>query len=150
ARRSAARRTWRVRRDHPAGSRVRRARASVREGYGRPGHPVTRARLLAAALALGVVCAPAAARAGTEEFSTFSVERQEEDDESVLDHMLSRAPRDWRAEWERAPLAFRTQQGCLTSGQWLVHNDLKLETALGARARFGVQLQDYEDDVASY
>src|SRR5207247_725581 len=48
------------------------------------------------------------------------------------------------------PQAFRTQQGCLTSGQWLIHSDLKLETALGSRARLGVKLRQYEDDAANF
>ena len=45
------------------------------------------------------------ASAGTEEFSTFDVMAQEEDDESLLDHFMSRRPREWRDEWERAPQA---------------------------------------------
>ena len=102
------------------------------------------------ALALALCLGPRAGRAGTEEFSTFDVEQQEEDDESLLDHLLTRAPRAWRAEWERAPQAFRSQQGCLTSGQWLIHSDLKLETALGSRARLGVKLRQYEDDAANF
>lgn len=95
-------------------------------------------------------CAPGMAFAGTEEFSTFDVDRQEEDDESLIDHVLTRSPRKWRAAWERAPLAFRTEQGCLTSGQWFVHSDLKMESALGKRARFGVVLRQSEDDIARY
>ena len=66
--------------------------------------------------------AAAPARASTEEFSSFDVERPEEDDESVLDHLLARPPAEWRDEWERAPQAFRTSQGCFTSGQWYTDN----------------------------
>ena len=95
-------------------------------------------------------CAPDVARCGTEEFSTFDIDRQEEDDESLIDHVLTRSPRGWRAAWERAPSAFRTEQGCLTSGQWFIHSDLKVETALGDRARFGVVLRQTEDDIANY
>lgn len=109
--------------------------------------------MIRAAFSLAVLVAafaPGLALAGTEEFSTFDVDRQEEDDESLLDHVLTRAPRNWRDAWERAPLAFRTEQGCLTSGQWFIHSDLKVETALGDRARFGVVLRQAEDDIARY
>ncbi len=101
------------------------------------------------ALALGVI-APRAARAGTEEFSTFDVEQQEEDDESTLDHLLTRAPRQWLPQWEHATHALRTEQGCLTSGQWFIHTDLKTTTAMGDRARFGVRLRQSEDDLAHF
>jgi hypothetical protein len=90
------------------------------------------------------------AHAGTEEFSTFSPEAQEEDDESLLDHYLLRMPRAWHDEWERAPQAIRTAQGCLTSGQWFIHTDLKLRAPLGRRARFGLEIRQNETDVVSY
>ncbi len=107
--------------------------------------------LIAAAAAMALLPPSAGpARAGTEEFSTFSVEAQEEDDESLLDHILTRTPRGWAEEWERAPLALRTAQGCLTSGQWINETDLKLRTALGTRAWFGLNLQQNEDDRATY
>ena len=110
-----------------------------------------RATHFALLLALVITwCAPDVARGGTEEFSTFDIDRQEEDDESLIDHVLTRSPRGWRAAWERAPSAFRTEQGCLTSGQWFIHSDLKVETALGDRARFGVVLRQTEDDIANY
>ena len=90
------------------------------------------------------------ALAGTEEFSTFDVEAQEEDDESLLDHYLTRSPRAWRDEWERAPQAIRTSQGCLTSGQWFIDTDLKLRSPLGRRARFGLDLRQSESDAESF
>lgn len=93
---------------------------------------------------------PSLAHAGTEEFSTFDVEALEEDDESLLDHVLLRAPRVWRNEWERAPQAIRTSQGCLTSGQWFIDTDLKLRSPLGGRAEFGLDLRQSESDVSSY
>jgi 2-dehydro-3-deoxyphosphogluconate aldolase/(4S)-4-hydroxy-2-oxoglutarate aldolase len=93
---------------------------------------------------------PRAAHAGTEEFSTFDVESQEEDDESLLDHMLLRAPHVWRDEWERAPQAIRTSQGCLTSGQWFIDTDLKLRAPLGTRALLGLELRQSESDVSNY
>ena len=73
--------------------------------------------------------------AGTEQFSTFDVEAQEEDDESLLDHLLTRPPRAWRDEWEHSTQAVRTSQGCLTSGQWFIDTQLKLSAPLGERAR---------------
>jgi len=104
--------------------------------------------LAAALAALAALAAPGArdAQAATEEFSTFDVARLDEDDESLLDHLLLRAPRAWRDEWERAPQALRTTQGCLTSGQWFIRTDARFRTALGARAEFGVLLtQDHSD-----
>jgi hypothetical protein len=88
--------------------------------------------------------------AGIEEFSTFDIETQEEDDESLLDHYLTRPPHSWRSEWERAPQAIRTSQGCLTSGQWFIDTDLKLRAPLGNRARFGLDLRQSESDAATY
>ena len=88
--------------------------------------------------------------AGTEEFSTFSVEAQEEDDESLLDHILTRPPHAWDPEWERAPLALRTAQGCLTSGQWINETELKLRTTLGTRSWFGLNLRQNEDDHSTF
>jgi hypothetical protein len=104
--------------------------------------------LLVTAFALALISRTAHANA--EEFSTFSAERQEEDDESALDHLLAREPRDWREEWERSPQALRTSQGCLTSGQWIDRTQLKLETALGKQARFGVVLDQRFDNIMSY
>jgi hypothetical protein len=104
----------------------------------------------ALALALAAFLAAAPARAGTEEFSTFDVALQEEDDESVLDHVLTRPPRAWRDEWEHAPQALRTSQGCLTSGQWFIDTYMKLRAPLGRSARLGVDLRQSESDVASY
>ena len=100
--------------------------------------------------ALWAVLAAPPSRAATEEFSTFHTATQEEDDESLLDHVLTRAPRVWRNEWEQAPMALRTAQGCLTSGQWFIHTDLKLRAPLGRSARLGVELTQSESDVSSY
>jgi hypothetical protein len=105
--------------------------------------------LLFALALLPATCA-APARASTEEFSSFDVERPEEDDESVLDHLLARPPAEWHDEWERAPQAFRTSQACLTSGQWYTDHQLKLVSPLGRRARFGLRLDRVESDLVTY
>jgi hypothetical protein len=122
-----------------------------------PASRPTRAAIRAAdrvALLLVLILLPAtrpgSARASTEEFSTFDVQRMEEDDESFLDHLLTRPPAEWRDEWERAPQAFRTAQGCFTSGQWFTENDLKLSSPLGRSARFDLRLDQVESDVATY
>ena len=117
----------------------------------RPAHgaALPLALLCAASCAL-IALAPRAALGNAEQFSTFSAERQEEDDESALDHLLSRQPREWRDEWERAPQAMRTSQGCLTSGQWIQYTQLKLETALGTKARFGVEFEQHFDNIQMY
>jgi hypothetical protein len=110
-----------------------------------------RALVAAGVVALTVWLGSAApAAAGTEEFSTFSVEAQEEDDESLLDHLLTRPPRAWRDEWERAPQAIRTSQGCLTSGQWFIQTDLKLHAPLSGRARFGLDVRQDESDIVNF
>jgi len=119
---------------------------------GRPGVPArAAARLLALLLAL--LLGPAAARparASTEEFATFDVERMEEDDESILDHLLTRPPRQWEDEWARAPQAFRTTQGCFTSGQWYMDHQLRVLTPMGKQARFGLRLDQVESDLTTY
>ncbi len=120
-------------------------------------HPARGALLAAAhrfALLLSLALLPATcaapARASTEEFSSFDVERPEEDDESVIDHLLARPPAEWRDEWDRAPQAFRTSQGCFTSGQWYTDHQLKLVSPLGRRARFGLRLDQVESDLTTY
>jgi hypothetical protein len=88
--------------------------------------------------------------ANAEEFSTFSVAPQEEDDESLLDHVLTRTPLEWRDEWEHAPQAFRTSQGCLTAGQWFLIDDLKLRSALGAKSTFGIEMHQSHDNLQTF
>jgi hypothetical protein len=107
-------------------------------------------RRRAAAIALVALLAAAPVLAGTEEFSTFGIESQEEDDESLIDHLLARTPRAWDSEWEHAPLALRSAQACLTSGQWFTHTDLKLQAPLGERSTFGFGLAQREDDRVNY
>ncbi len=101
------------------------------------------------ALALALV-APRAALASTEEFSTFHTASQEEDDESAIDHLHTASPTAWGPDFDRATNAFRTAQGCLTSGQWFIDSRLKLETSLGDRARFGIDYTDHQADDAAY
>jgi hypothetical protein len=113
-------------------------------------HRLIRAAACGAGLALTLALTAAPANGGTEEFSTFRAEAQEEDDESVIDHLLTRTPSEWRDEWDRAPLAFRTAEGCLTSGQWLVDSRLKLETPLGKTARFGLDYTQSQGDISNY
>lgn len=105
---------------------------------------------LLAALATGPAALPTAARGSTEEFSSFDVVRPEEDDESALDHLLARPPDAWREEWERSPLAFRTSQGCFTSGQWYTHDQLRLAAPIGRRARFVLEFDRMESDLLAY
>jgi hypothetical protein len=112
--------------------------------------PRFRRALAATALAAALGLAAHPAFASIEEFANFDVLTQEEDDESLLDHLLTRTPQAWRSEWERAPMALRTAQGCLTSGQWFLVNELKLSSALGTRARFGVNLDQSESDETAY
>ena len=109
-----------------------------------------REAVLAVCVILALLGNAAPALASVEEFSTFSVEAQEDDDESLLDHLLARTPLAWRDEWERSPLALRSAQGCLTSGEWSNETDFKLRTAIGRRAWFGAALRQYENDRIQY
>jgi len=93
---------------------------------------------------------PPLTRASTEEFSTFDVERVEDDDEYFIDDLLARPPLEWRDEWERAPQAFRASQGCVTSGQWAMRNELKLLAPLGERARFALKLDQDDQLLLAY
>lgn len=102
------------------------------------------------AIPAGALFLPRAARATSEEFSSFDVEGQEEDDETVLDHLLTRLPSAWRDEWERSPQAFRTSQGCLTSGQWFTLNELKLRAPMSAKSIFNLDLIQQHDDTEAY
>jgi hypothetical protein len=113
-------------------------------------HAARRAAALAFLIAAALSIAPVPAGAATEEFSTFDVVRMEADDESLLDHFLTRAPHAWRDEWERAPQALRTSQGCLTSGQWFIDTYLKVNSSLGRVARLGIDLRQSESDASSY
>lgn len=103
-----------------------------------------------ALLAAALLVAARPARASTEEFSTFSVLAQEEDDESLLDHFQARFPYEWRSEWEHARQAIRTSNGCLTSGQWFINTDLKTVAPLGEHSTLGVTLKQFENDIALY
>jgi len=134
---------------------IRRPRGGALVPAGRRHPPAERrlaARRLALLLALALLPAGWATptRASTEEFSSFDVERPEENDESVIDHLVARPPAEWRDEWERAPQAFRTSQGCFTSGQWYTDHQIRLASPLGRRARFGLRLDQVESDLASY
>ncbi len=108
---------------------------------------IRRAARAAWALALVLPLAAAPARGNVEEFATFAIAPQELDDESVLDHFLTRLPRAWRAEWARATGGLRTSQGCLTSGEWFMDTELKARAPLGDRAWFGIALLQSESDI---
>jgi hypothetical protein len=113
---------------------------------------VSRAPAAARTVALAALLAlcPAVARAGTEEFSTFHLAIMEEDDESVMDHLLARTPLAWRGDWERSASGFRTVQGCLTSGQWFMDNQIRVQSPLGKQARFNLEYNQVADDISSY
>lgn len=106
-------------------------------------------RRLLAALALVLLLAPVA-RASVEEFSTYDLARMEEDDENFLDRWLTRMPARWSAEYAAAPNAFRTSQGCYTSGEWYMRHDLKARAALGERAWLDVGFEQVTDNLASW
>jgi hypothetical protein len=47
-------------------------------------------------------------------------------------------------------MAFRTAEGCLTSGQWFLLNELKVEASMSKTARFVLHLRQNEDDISSF
>lgn len=105
---------------------------------------------LAALIGLLAWFAPPPAHASTEEFSTFDVLREEEDDESLLDHTLTRFPDDWRDEWEGSANAFRTAQGCLTAGEWFQVHDLKVRSNTGRHSWLDLQMLTNHDNRSDY
>ncbi len=116
------------------------------------GHLLRFASRLAVALALcAATCvAPPAARASYEEFWTLDVARQEEDDENLLDHVLVEPPAGWRDDWEQASGAFRSSQGCFTSGQWYIDNELKVRVPMGDTTYFDLGMREVSDDESVY
>ncbi len=104
---------------------------------------------LAAALSLLVLLAPVA-RASVEEFSTFDLAPLEQDDENFLDHWLTRVPLRWDDEYRAATGAFRTSQGCYTSGEWFMKNDFKVRAALGRKTYLDLVYTRMDDDVATW
>lgn len=107
--------------------------------------------LAAALLALLLVASHAArAYASYEEFQSLDVGRQEEDDENLLDHVLVQSPESWLDEWHAAPRAFRSLQGCFTSGQWYLDHELKLKVPMGDTAYMDLGIREVDDDEANY
>ena len=104
--------------------------------------------VLVAVLTLGAL--PRAARASYEEFWTFDVARQEEDDENLLDHVLVEPLEDWNDEFEQAHGAFRSSQGCFTSGQWYLDHDLKVRVPMGDTTYFDLGIREVSDDESTY
>ncbi len=106
-------------------------------------------RRLLAAVVLVLLIAPAA-RASVEEFSTYQLSAMEEDDENFLDRWLTRPPDRWTHEFESAPNAFRTSQGCYTSGEWYMRHDLKARAALGKKSWLDIGYLQVNDNMASW
>lgn len=106
-------------------------------------------RRLLAAFSLVLLVAPVA-RASVEEFSTYQLAFMEEDDENFLDHWLTRVPDRWTHEFEAAPSAFRTSQGCYTSGEWYMRHDLKARAPLGAKSWLDIGYLQVNDNMASW
>lgn len=107
-------------------------------------------RRLAGALALLLLLLAPPARASVDEFSTYDLAAMEEDDENFLDRWLARVPLEWHDAYAASPNAFRTSQGCYTSGSWFMHHDFKARAALGRRALLDIGFQQVSDDVASW
>ncbi|MEO5989627.1 MAG: hypothetical protein ABIU54_01245 [Candidatus Eisenbacteria bacterium] len=90
------------------------------------------------------------AHANIEEFKSFDVAIQEEDDENLLDHFLTRMPGQWREDWDRSHGGFRAAEGCLTSGQWFMVNEIKTRASLGDRAWLDIGYLDVQDAERKY
>jgi hypothetical protein len=107
-------------------------------------------RRLLAALSLLVLLAAPAARASVEEFSSYDLLAMEGDDENFLDRWLTRVPNAWDHEFAAAPNAFRTSQGCYTSGEWYMRHDLKARATIGKRSYLDIGYLLVSDDLASW
>ena len=109
------------------------------------------AHLAATLASLAAVCFPlllaAPAHANVEEFSTFDIGLQEHDDESTLDHYLTRFPRAWSDAWDHSTAGLRTSQGCLTSGEWFIDTDLRARAPLGQKAWLGIDYFQSDSDL---
>ena len=111
-----------------------------------PGNAV-RAAAWVAVLALWFLAPPA--HASYEEFSTLDVARLEEDDENMLDRVLVRQPVAWHDEWLRLRGGFRSSQGCFTSGQWFMDNQLLVSVPTGDTTRLELEIRQV-DNVESF
>lgn len=108
-----------------------------------------RVLVLAIAAAARILLAAAPAGANVEEFSTFDIGLQEHDDESTLDHFLTRFPLAWSDAWAHSTAGIRTSQGCLTSGEWFIDTDFRARAALGRRAWLGIDYFQSDSDILS-
>jgi len=111
---------------------------------------VPRHGLVALAMLFALLVGAAPARASYEEFLTLNVGKLEEDDESLLDHVLVRQPREWRDAWEQSPSGFRSSQGCFTSGKWFLDHDLHVRVPMGDTSTLTIEMREVSDDEASY
>ena len=114
------------------------------------GTPRRRSAAITARALLFALLVAAPASANYEEFLTLDILGQEEDDENLLDHVLVRQPLEWRDEWERARGAFRSSQGCFTSGQWYLDHDLKVRVPMGDTAFLDLEVRDVSDAESVY
>jgi len=105
-------------------------------------------RFAALLLAATLVARPACA--AVEEFSSFDAAAMEVDDENFLDHYVSRMPASWQDEWDRAPTAFRTSEGCLTAATWHQWNELKGRATMGPSWWLDVSYLQTTDPQATY
>lgn len=103
-----------------------------------------------AALLVWPLASARLAHASYEEFQSLDVGRQEEDDENLLDHVLVRPPEDWYDDWRSARGAFRSSQGCFTSGQWYLDNDLRVRVPMGDTTYLDLNIREVSDDESVY
>ena len=106
--------------------------------------------VLVLALATLHTLVPRVAHASYEEFASLNLGREEEDDENLLDHVLVRPPIEWREEWEQATGAFRSSQGCFTSGQWYLDHDLKIRVPMGDTTYLALGIREVSDMESAY
>jgi hypothetical protein len=106
------------------------------------------AALLAGALALAPAAPPA--HASYEEFASFRVGEQEQDDENLLDHVLVRPPVEWRDAWAQGRGGFRSSQGCFTSGKWYLDHQLVMRAPMSDSTRFELEIREVSDDESVY
>ena len=107
-------------------------------------------RRAAGLLILCLILPAGRASASYEEFSTLRVGHEEQDDENLLDHVLLRPPVEWQLEWRLATGGFRSSEGCVTSGQWVLDDEFKVRVPMGDTTYLDLGIRNFQDDESMY
>jgi hypothetical protein len=107
-------------------------------------------RRLALPLLLAALASPIVARASIEQFSGFDVLAPEVDNENGFDYALLQPVEHWRAEWDTARTALRSDQGCMTAGVWYQANEFKARSSMSQHSWLDLGFTQHTDPAGSY